>query len=376
MRVAVVVDSLKIGGAQKMVATFASSAAIQRIDATVISLSDQNTKAIVDLIESAGVRIAQFPATSLKELGRLKRLTDFLTTEKFDIVHTHLSYANILGSVAGFLSGTPVVATLHSTGYDPDQHSGLFQTVENLCLRYLVTRIVVVGYSVMEVHADRTGHRRLDLIPNAVPTEKPIPGKIRQKIRREIVGATARRVIITVGRFVQAKGYEDMIDAFLILRGKHPETALLMVGSGMLFPEIQMKVRELHLTDSVFLLGARNDISQLLAASDLFASSSIREGLPVAVLEAMMAGLPIVGTDVGDMAMVVTDEVGRIVAPHHPELLAEALDELLDSPDKICSMGKAARLRAIKDYSVEAWIGKHAELYKEVLKSKRRNNSK
>ena len=96
----------------------------------------------------------------------------------------------------------------------------------------------------------------------------------------------------------------------------------------------------------------------------------------MAVLEAMMAGLPIVGTNVGDMVIVVTDEIGRIVAPHHPELLAEALDELLDSPDKICSMGKAARLRAIKDYSVEAWIGKHAELYKEVLNSKGRNHPK
>ena len=75
------------------------------------------------------------------------------------------------------------------------------------------------------------------------PTQTPIPDKVRQRIRRKLVGATASRVIITVGRFVQAKGYDDMIDAFLILHQKHPEVVLVMVGSGILFPEIQMKVK-------------------------------------------------------------------------------------------------------------------------------------
>jgi glycosyltransferase involved in cell wall biosynthesis len=222
----------------------------------------------------------------------------------------------------------------------------------------------------MDAHANRIGGRQVEIIPNAVPTQEPVSNEIRARVRREIVGDPTRRIVITVGRFVQAKGYEDMIDAFVSIHRKHPEAVLVMVGSGILFPKIKMKVYDLQLTDSVYLLGERKDISRLLAAGDVYASSSNREGLPVAVLEAMMAGLPVVGTNVGDMAKVVTDEIGRIVPPHHPELLAEAIDELLNAPEKIPLMGKVARLRAMQEYSVELWMARHAALYKEILNSK------
>jgi glycosyltransferase involved in cell wall biosynthesis len=131
-----------------------------------------------------------------------------------------------------------------------------------------------------------------------------------------------------------------------------------------------MKVNDLHLNDSICLLGNREDIPQLLAASDVFVSSSNREGLPVAVLEAMMAGLPVVGTNVGDMSRIVTDEIGRIVPPHNPEMLARAIDELLDAPDKMPLMGKKAHHRAMQEYSVEQWMARHAALYEEILDSK------
>ena len=370
MRVAVIIDSLKLGGAQKLVATFAVSASIQRIETTVISLSDQNAKAIFEVIEAAGVHVVQFPARSLKDLQRLWRLTRFISNEKFDLIHTHLSHANILGSLVGFFTRTPVVATLHSTGDDPNQQSFMVQIIENICLRYFVTRIIVVGYSVMDAHANRNGGRQVEIIPNAVPIQEPVSNEIRAIVRREIVGDSTRRIVITVGRFVHAKGYEDMIDAFVSIHRKHPEAVLVMVGSGILFPKIKMKVYDLQLTDSVYLLGERKDTSRLLAAGDVYASSSNREGLPVAVLEAMMAGLPVVGTNVGDMAKVVTDEIGRIVPPHHPELLAEAIDELLNAPEKIPLMGKAARLSDMQEYSVELWMARHAALYKEILNSK------
>jgi glycosyltransferase involved in cell wall biosynthesis len=198
---------------------------------------------------------------------------------------------------------------------------------------------------------------------------------MRQIKRREIIRDPDSRVIISVGRFVQAKAYDDMIEAFMHVQRKHPEAVLVMAGSGILFSKIQRKVKELQLIDSVYLLGDRDDIPQLLSASDVFASSSNREGLPIAVLEAMMAGLPVVGTNVGDMERIVTKEIGRIVPPHHPELLAEALDVLLDAPDKMLVMGKMAHLQAIQEYSVEKWMARHVSLYEEILYSKGRLRS-
>jgi glycosyltransferase involved in cell wall biosynthesis len=124
------------------------------------------------------------------------------------------------------------------------------------------------------------------------------------------------------------------------------------------------------------LAGERNDVPQLLASSDVYASSSHREGLPLTVLEAMMAGLPVVATSVGDVPNVVTNETGVVVPPHHPEELAAALEELLKNPEKRQAMGKAAQQRALREYSVDAWMKKHVALYQDMLASSKRSISK
>ena len=122
-----------------------------------------------------------------------------------------------------------------------------------------------------------------------------------------------------------------------------------------------------RLSQSVILIGERTDVPQLLASSDVFASSSHREGLPLAVLEAMMAGLPVVATSVGDIPNVVTSDTGVLVPPHQPEQLAAALEDLLKNPEKRKAMGRAAQERAWNEYSVDAWMKKHIALYQEVL---------
>jgi glycosyltransferase involved in cell wall biosynthesis len=130
---------------------------------------------------------------------------------------------------------------------------------------------------------------------------------------------------------------------------------------------IKQRIESLELSQSVVLTGERSDVSDLLASSDVYASSSHREGLPLAVLEAMMAGLPVVATSVGDIPSVVTKETGVIVPPHQPQELAAALDGLLQNPERRAAMGKAAQQRALNEYSVDAWIKRHEALYKEVL---------
>jgi L-malate glycosyltransferase len=142
---------------------------------------------------------------------------------------------------------------------------------------------------------------------------------------------------------------------------------LVIDGVGNLFEKIKSKISELHLEGAVNCLGARSDVAELLAASDIYASSSHWEGLPVAVLEAMMAGLPIVATSVGDIPKVVTQETGIIVPPHEPACMAEALSELVRSPEKARGMGAAAQKRAMQEYLLDTWISRLTSLYKETL---------
>jgi len=369
MRIAIVVDTLSIGGAQKLVTGFVSAVSKQNIESTVISFRANGAALNLDLIRSAGADVMAFQSHSLLDLRRLIRLIRFFRAEKFDLIHSHLSYANILGCLAGYFAGIPVIATLHSTGHDPHRKLRLVTRLEEIILRYFARRIIAVGYTVAAAYRAHLGSRTVDVIPNGVPASIHLSPQARQYLRREMAGDENRVVIISVGRFVQAKGYEDMIEAFAILHRRDPRPVLVIAGVGRLFDKIEKKISELQLEDSVNCLGARSDISQLLAASDIYASSSHREGLPVALLEAMMAGLPIVGTSVGDIPKVVTPETGIIVPPHEPARLADALGNLVSAPEKARAMGNAARARAMQEYSWDVWMKRIASLYEETLSS-------
>lgn len=367
IRVAIVIDTLRVGGAQKLVANFTLAAAAHDIKPTVICLSKDNHPIITDSMKASGVRIVAFSSSSLLDLGRLIRLIRFLRDEKFDLIHAHLSYANILGCLAGYCAGIPVITTLHNTEFDPRQRSGLIVRLEEGILRYFARRIIAVGYGVADAFRARLGSRKVDVIPNGIPVSHPISLETRQKLRREIAGNEDRVVLIAVGRFVQQKGYEDLIMAFAILHQGNPRPFLAIAGAGPLFDQIKRKISELQLEDSVNCLGVRSDISQLLAASDIYASSSYWEGLPVAILEAMMAGLPIVATAVGDIPKVLTPETGIIVPPHQPARLAYALSDLLSAPEKVRVMGNAARARAMQEYSLDIWMKRLVVVYEETL---------
>jgi len=325
----------------------------------------------LDLLHSAGIEVITLPSRSLLDAGRLRQLIRFLRAGKFDLIHAHLSYANILGCLAGFYTGIPVIATLHSTSHDSGRTSYLVTRLEKAILRYFARRIVAVGYTVADAHKNHLGSRIVNVIPNGVPVPPPISSQARQDLRRTIAGDEQRPVIISVGRFVEAKGYENMIEAFAILHRQDPRPVLAIAGSGRLLDPIKHKISEMQLDQSVHCLGERSDVFHLLAASDIYLSSSYWEGLPVALLEAMMAGLPIVATSVGDIPHVVTPEIGILVPPRRPDLLARALRDLIDAPEKASTMGQAARLRAMQEYSLEAWVEKLISLYDETLRSPR-----
>lgn len=369
MRMAIMIDTLRIGGAQKLITMFVSAVARQNIESTVINLRGNADPVTLDLLRSAGVRVMAFPSRSLLDVRRLIRLIRFLRAEKFDLIHTHLSYANILGCLAGHYSGIPVVATLHSTGHDPDRITSLVSRLEKVLLQSLARRIIAVGYTVASTHGAQLRSRTVDVIPNGVQIPNQLSPEARQALRREVAGDEKRLVIVSVGRFVEAKGYEDLIDAFAILHRQDPEPVLIIAGVGRLFETIKKKIADLQLEDSVHCLGERSDVSQLLAASDIYVSSSHREGLPVALLEAMMAGLPIVATSVGDIPNVLTPETGITVPPHKPACLAEALSELVRAPERARLMGSAARVRALQEYSLDTWVHRLTALYRETLNS-------
>lgn len=371
MRVAIVIDSLQTGGAQKLISAFTSQASKYGIEPVIINLRQGSSSVITREIQSNGVKVFNVTARSLFSLGRLRWLVRFFKEERIDVVHAHLLYANILASVSAYLAGIPVVCTLHSTHAEQGWRLRLLKALEDICLRNFATRILGVGQEVAAAHRDRYLGRVVDVIPNGIPEPDEVPSQTRQHLRHELAGDASDLIIITVGRFEPSKGYHDIVNAFQLLQKKNRKLKLLMVGSGSLHDSIRSQVETLNLEGSVILAGERHDIPQLLASSDIFASSSHREGLPLSLLEAMMAELPIVATSVGDIPHVVTEEMGIVVPPSQPHELAAALEELAKDPERRREMGRAAKDRVLHEYSLDVWMKRYVRLYDEMLHSHR-----
>ena len=134
--------------------------------------------------------------------------------------------------------------------------------------------------------------------------------------------------------------------------------------------------RELKLDDRVIFLGFRSDVDRLLEASDIYISSSYWEGLPLATLEAMAAGLPVITTSVGDAPKIVNSEVGIVVPPHQPALLAQALLTLFEKPNEAKAMGMAARGEITREFSADSWMDKLLNLYQELISQGFRKSQK
>jgi glycosyltransferase involved in cell wall biosynthesis len=366
MRIAHIIDSLGWGGAQKLLVTFAEVALQRGISLTIISLSSttQGAPFKTDL-EKLGIRIVTFHGQRLIDPPRIFKLFRFLQQEQFDIVHTHLSYANILGPLACTFTKTPVVATLHNIKVNAT--ISMRNGIEHWLLKRAVARIIVVGQQVAKARQHQFPGEKLYVVPNAVTAVPCLPNAERMALRRKLIGDTMRPLLINVGRLTPQKGLDDLLNAFAQVCQTYPQAALIIAGDGDILPDLARQIKSLGLENNAWLLGGRSDVPHLLAASDLYVSAAHWEGLPIAMLEAMSAGLPVVATGVGDVPVVLTAQTGIVVPPREPAKLAQAIKNLLDNQDRLPAMGAAAREHVTRYYSPLTWLDRLLAVYQEVL---------
>jgi glycosyltransferase involved in cell wall biosynthesis len=366
MRVAQMIDNLEWGGAQKMLVQLSGKLSERGIQVTLVSLYPPDGSPFRQQILDAGLRVETFAGAGLFDLARLSRLEGWLRAEKFDLLQTYLTYANILGALAGRLAGIPVVASLRSAGLDPQHYHPLRYNLESWLLRHAAERVLVNGYSIAEAHRPRLGGTPIDVIPNAISLPGRLTAQERAQVRQEWMGTDSlhRPVLISVGRLVAPKGYSDLIQAFETVTHSFPQACLWIVGGGDLLPDLQAQVHSLGLEEHVRLTGPRQDVPRLLAAADVYVNASHWEGMSVAILEALAAGLPVIATRVGDAGRIITPLTGRLVPPQRPDLLAEAMLELLRQPQRWDEMGAAGRELVGREYNLEKWTDCFVDLYR------------
>jgi glycosyltransferase involved in cell wall biosynthesis len=365
MRVLQVIDILEYGGAQKLLVTFAQQAQKQGVDTTVVCLNERRGTPVRAELEAYGATVIVLKSRKLFDFKTLQKMFRIMQTGKFDVVHTHLTYSNITGALTGWLTGTPVIATLHNTFVDARHSHPLRDRLEFWAMRYLDKRVLAVGESVADAYKHIL-RRELDVIPNAVPVPVALTPEERFNLRTELTGDPELPLCIAVGRFSPQKGYPDLLTAFDIVHKENPAARLVIVGDGLLRSDIESKIVEMDSASYIKLLGLRSDVSRLLLVSDLYVNASLWEGLPIAHLEAMAAGLPLAVTAVGEVPRFVVEGTGLTVPAQSPADLASSILSLLCDPARRASMGESARNFVIQHYSAAVWFDKIINLYGQV----------
>jgi glycosyltransferase involved in cell wall biosynthesis len=275
---------------------------------------------------------------------------------RIDVMHTHMLWVSLYGAVAARMAGVPVVVTT-------EHGKNLWKNAYHRWIeRALVSRIadmrICVSEDVLCIRRDREGipSEKLIYVPNGTEIPAPI---IRKNSKPVMIGS--------VGRFIEAKDYPTLIKAAAILRDSGREFRLYILGDGPTRPHLERDIAALELQSMVHLPGFQCDIGNWLTQFDVFVMSSIREGLPLALLEGMAYGLPIVATRVGGIPNSVEHgREGILVEPRNPDALAAALQMLIDDFSKRCEFGERARQRAMREFSIQTVCKQHIELYETI----------
>jgi glycosyltransferase involved in cell wall biosynthesis len=209
-------------------------------------------------------------------------------------------------------------------------------------------------------------------IPNALDLQrfgKPRGPEIRESKRRELGLPLGAFLAITVGRLAPQKGYPVLLEAVTPVLAEMPAAHFLIVGSGEQETALQERARDRGLGQAVRFLGLRPDVEDLLAAADLFVSSSLWEGLPTVILESMAARLPVVATDVSGTRDIVEDGVtGLLVPPRDPGALAEAILDMSRDRARAERMAERARQR-VSAFSIANVAQQHMKVYRRLLEA-------
>jgi glycosyltransferase involved in cell wall biosynthesis len=273
-----------------------------------------------------------------------------------DLLHAHLPNAHVLAGIAGRLTGKPVLATLHGHRVgvlDLEVHRNAGTHLSVVC-RQSYFHALGLGVSAGQLSCN----------PNGVDTEAFQPRPQPESGIRAALGVPASaKVVGFLGRLSPEKGPEVFLRAALVARSKLPDAHFVFVGDGPLAPTLRESIARFKLEDRVHLAGLRRDVAPVLNDMDMMVSSSHSEAMPLAVMEAMASGLPVVATRVGGVPdMIDQGESGWLVAPGDFEEIATRLHQVLTTPGELARMSAAARRRAVEKMALSDTVERMAAL--------------
>jgi glycosyltransferase involved in cell wall biosynthesis len=374
-----IIDSLGPGGAERLLAAYAPGIARLGFDVEVVVLHEKKGNFMREPLQAAGIPVTMVEVSKLRRLDQIAGFHRALKRFKPDLIHAHLEFSSLLGSISGRLTGTPVVTTLHTL--DEPNLGSKRDTRRWLMYRAMAKfadRVICLTKANADI-ARRTGlgDAPIMILPNGVEVDAfsaPAPTS-RTEIRAGLGIPDDAPLVVSVCVLRPEKALDVLLQAFPAVTASQPAAHLLIVGDGPMMQPLTDMARAGGLTDRVHFAGYRKDVAAIMRSADIFVLPTRFDAQPTVIMEAMASGLPIVSTTYSGIPDMVENGVqGTLVEPGDVPALAEALIDLIRDPAKAKAFGEAGHKRAVREFDMDRQIEVLAGHYDALIAERRRRS--
>lgn len=363
-----IVQSLDIGGLERVVVDLVTHRFRKDFHYVVFCLEDQGP--FVHELRIQGIDVICFDKKKGWDFSLFFRIAYLLRKKRITIVHTHNSGPLLYGGIAARIVGIPfVIHTKHGTNLRQQRNDVWL----NAILFKIPDKIIAVSQDALLIahQKEKVPFDKLIYIPNGVDTKKfSITGTDSVSIRKKYNLPNDDFLVGIVARLCWEKDIPTLLEAFRLILQEKKDVSLVVVGDGAERSLLETIVRKCDIGRHVFFLGMQHDIPELLSLFTVFSLPSIREGMPVTLLEAMAMQIPVVVTDVGANREIVEHGVsGYVVKQKDVVSLKDAIMRLIYDREMAAMMGKKGREKVSDEYSVDSMVEKYEKEYGCVMKS-------
>ena len=363
VRIAHLIECDGPGGAERMLASVARDLQ-DRGNETLVVAPARGEGWLARELSGTGVCVELFDLDRPFSPRFSRWLAEVFRRHRVALAHSHEFTMAVYGAWAARRAGIPHIITMHGSRY----YAGRLQRriAMRLAVQFSSATVAVSGMLSQSIARDLwIRPSRIATIPNGV---RPPLSTEPSRLRDELGLRPDDHLVVAVGNLYPVKGHAVLVDALALLAGRFPRLHVAIAGRGELEAALHGRAEQLGVRDRLHLLGLRSDIANVLAGADLFVLPSLSEGVPLALLEAMLAGKPVIASAVGEVPTVLDGgNAGALVPPSDAAALAAAMDDVLSHPARERALGAAAQARATAAYTFDVMMGAYRALYVRAL---------
>ena len=352
-------QGLGFGGLEKMACDLAISLKKNKIDVEVCCFDELGE--FYKQLKDNNIPVFFLPRRPGVDLSYFVKFARLIKKRKVNIVHAHNSTAWFYSVFACLISKVPLIYTEHDRSFPTPLHLKLLHYFFGKC-----SKVIAVSKAVKEDLERFEKIKDIEVIVNGIDASLFCPATYKEKLfyKKELGFGYDDIVMINVGRMDKLKNQAIILDVLKEIK----EVKLILVGDGENRRAVEEKAKSLGLEDRVLFLGKRTDVNRLLRGADIFIFPSLTEGLPLAVIEAMASGMPIIASRVGGIPELVQPEVnGFLINPNSFSDIKRAVEKLVFDRDLRIQMGQNSRILFEKEFSLEQMTNKYKEVYHKAL---------